>query len=157
MEELGGAVIATSLVLVVVFLPVLLMPGSVGRLYQPIAVVIGSSILLSMVNALSFTPVAATVLLGRKPGSEPRQLAKLQRFLKRTEGWLIALQHPYQRALEGVLGQRRLVVIGLLVGLLVTGFGLRSLPTGFIPQEDDGQIRGVLVYHRLPIERKAEA
>ena len=145
MEELGGAVIATSLVLVVVFLPVLLMPGSVGRLYQPIAVVIGSSILLSMVNALSFTPVAATVLLGRKPGSEPRQLAKLQRFLKRTEGWLIALQHPYQRALEGVLGQRRLVVIGLLVGLLVTGFGLRSLPTGFIPQEDDGQIRGVLV------------
>ena len=51
--------IATSLVLIVVFLPVLVMPGSLGRLYQPLAVVISSTILFSTINALSFTPVAS--------------------------------------------------------------------------------------------------
>ena len=73
MNELSGAVIATSLVLIVVFLPVLVMPGSLGRLYQPLAVVISSTILFSTINALSFTPVASAVLLGRSFGPAPKQ------------------------------------------------------------------------------------
>ena len=145
MQELSGAVIATSLVLVVVFLPVLLMPGSVGKLYQPIAVVIGSSILISMLNALTFTPVASTLILSQKFGAAPKQLLPVQNFIKRCENWLLSLQNPYQKALEFALRQRRFVVIGLFAGLLITGIGVKSIPTGFIPQEDDGQIRGVLV------------
>lgn len=145
MQELSGAVIATSLVLVVVFLPVLLMPGSVGKLYQPIAVVIGSSILISMINALTFTPVASTILLSQNFGSAPKPLAIIHKFLQRSENWLLQLRNPYQKALEYTFKKRRLVIIGLLAGLLATGIGIKSLPTGFIPQEDDGQIRGVLV------------
>ena len=146
MDELSGAVIATSIVLVVVFLPVLLVPGSVGKLYQPIAVVIGSSILLSMLNALSFTPVAASLLLSRASNhSGSGNPSALGRLLKRTEQWLTNLQHPYLALLERAMAKRRLVLLALLGGLVVTAMGLRSLPTAFIPQEDDGQIRGVLV------------
>ena len=54
---------ATSVVLVVVFLPVLTMEGSVGRLYAPIAIAISSAVVFSTINALSFTPVAASRLL----------------------------------------------------------------------------------------------
>lgn len=63
MAELGGAVIATSLVLIVVFLPVLTLQGSLGRLYAPIALTIGGTIVFSTFNALTFTPVAASRLL----------------------------------------------------------------------------------------------
>ena len=145
MDELSGAVIATSLVLIVVFLPVLVMPGSLGRLYQPLAVVISSTILFSTINALSFTPVASAVLLGKSFRPAPKQVERLRRGLARSSQWLDALQQPYQRLLERALRQRRLVLSLLGAGLLITAIGLRALPTGFVPQEDGGQIRGVVV------------
>ena len=145
MDELSGAVIATSLVLIVVFLPVLVMPGSLGRLYQPLAVVISSTILFSTINALSFTPVASAVLLGKSFRPAPKQVERLRRALARSSQWLDALQQPYQRLLERALRRRRLVLSLLGAGLLITAIGLRALPTGFVPQEDGGQIRGVVV------------
>ena len=145
MDELSGAVIATSLVLIVVFLPVLVMPGSLGRLYQPLAVVISSTILFSTINALSFTPVASAVLLGKSFRPAPKQVERLRRGLARSSQWLDALQQPYQRLLERALRRRRLVLSLLGAGLLITAIGLRALPTGFVPQEDGGQIRGVVV------------
>ena len=145
MQELSGAVIATSLVLIVVFLPVLMIPGSLGRLYQPIAVVISSTILFSTINALTFTPVASAVLLGRKLPPPASWILKLQRQLARSSDWLAHLHQPYERALDWVMRRRRGALAVLAAGLLVTGLGLRALPTGFIPQEDVGQIRGVLL------------
>ncbi len=144
-DELSGAVIATSLVLIVAFLPVLVMPGSLGRLYQPLAVVISSTILFSTINALSFTPVASAVLLGKSFRPAPKQVERLRRGLARSSQWLDALQQPYQRLLERALRRRRLVLSLLGAGLLITAIGLRALPTGFVPQEDGGQIRGVVV------------
>jgi len=141
MQELGGAVIATSLVLVVVFLPVLAIPGSVGRLYQPIAITIGATILFSTLNALTFTPVAASWLLGHG-WKEPDWLSRL---LQRPQRWLDRLRHWYGKALERSFRRRRLVLLGLLGGLVLAGWGLGQLPTGFIPQEDDSQVRGVVV------------
>jgi hydrophobe/amphiphile efflux-1 (HAE1) family protein len=141
MAELGGAVIATSLVLVVVFLPVLGLEGSLGRLYAPIAIAICGAIAISTINAISFTPVAASRLL--RPGQrEPRWLARVTDV---TRWGLEALEAPYGRLLERVLRARRLVVVLLLVGLLLTGLALRARPTTFIPQEDNGQLRGVLI------------
>ena len=145
MDELSGAVIATSLVLIVVFLPVLVMPGSLGRLYQPLAVVISSTILFSTINALSFTPVASAVLLGKSFRPAPKPMERLRRGLAKSSQWLDALQQPYQRLLERALKRRRLVLSLLGAGLLITAIGLRALPTGFVPQEDGGQIRGVVV------------
>ena len=143
MQELGSAVIATSLVLIVVFLPVLLIPGSLGRLYQPIAVVISSAILCSTISALTLTPVASAALLGRWHTTQP-SLLRLKPWLQRSQTLLYKLERPYQRALEWCLARRRLMLLGLAGGLLITTAGLVALPTGFIPQEDVGQLRGVL-------------
>ena len=124
MNELSGAVIATSLVLIVVFLPVLVMPGSLGRLYQPLAVVISSTIVFSTINALSFTPVASAVLLGKSFGPAPKQVERLRGWLVASSQWLDGLQQPYRQLLEAALKRRRMVLILLTSGLLVTAIGI---------------------------------
>ncbi|MFO7630532.1 MAG: efflux RND transporter permease subunit, partial [Prochlorococcaceae cyanobacterium] len=141
MAELGGAVVATSLVLLVVFLPVLGMGGSLGRLYAPIAIAIAAAIALSTVNALSFLPVAASRWL-QAGGGEP---AWLGRWLERPRGWLEQLEGPYGRWLPAVLARRRLVLLALLAGLVLSGAALALRPTTFIPQEDTGQLRAVVI------------
>ena len=141
MAELGGAVIATSLVLVVVFLPVLGLEGSLGRLYAPIAITICGAIAISTLNAISLTPVASSWLL--RPGQrEPSALVRITDVSRRA---LEGLEAPYGRWLERVLRRRRLVLALLLSGLLLTGLALRARPTAFIPQEDTGQLRGVVI------------
>jgi HAE1 family hydrophobic/amphiphilic exporter-1 len=141
MAELGGAVVATSLVLVVVFLPVLGLEGSLGRLYAPIALAISAAIGFSTINALTFTPVAASRLLH----ADQREPAWLKRWIDPPRLWLEALEAPYGRLLDRALAYRRAVLALLLVGLLLTAWVVRSRPTAFIPQEDTGQLRGVVV------------
>ena len=141
MAELGGAVIATSLVLVVVFLPVLGLEGSLGRLYAPIAIAICGAIALSTLNAISLTPVASSWLL--RPGQ--REPAWLERVTDVSRRALEGLEEPYGRFLDRVLRHRRLMLVLLLTGLLLTGLALRARPTSFIPQEDNGQLRGVVI------------
>ena len=141
MAELGGAVVATSLALVVVFIPVLGLGGSLGRLYAPIAIAITGAIAFSTLNALSFTPVASSRLLN----PERRQPTWLLRWIDPPRRWLEGLEVPYGRWLAWTMQRRRLVMSLLLGGLLLTGFGLQALPKAFIPQEDNGQLRGVVI------------
>jgi len=141
MAELGGAVVATSLVLVVVFIPVLGLGGSMGRLYAPIAITISGAIAFSTLNALSFTPVAGGMLL--RP--QQREPGWLLRWIDPPRRWLESLENPYSRWLAWAMGRPRLVVALLLAGLLLTGGALQSIPKAFIPQEDNGQLRGVVI------------
>ena len=141
MAELGGAVVATSLVLIAVFVPVLGLGGSVGRLYGPIALTISAAIAFSTLNALSFTPVAASRLLH----PERREPAWLRRWIDPPRRWLERLEQPYGRWLERSLAMRGRMVALLLAGLLLTGLGVQLLPKAFIPQEDNGQLRGVVI------------
>ena len=141
MAELGSAVVATSLVLVSVFVPVLGLGGSAGRLYAPIAITISATIAFSTFNALTFTPMAASRLLG---AGRP-QPAWLLRWIDPPRRWLESLEGPYSRLLERTMGMRRRVVALLLLGLLLTGLALEQRPRAFIPQEDNGQLRGVVI------------
>jgi len=141
MAELGGAVVATSLVLLVVFIPVLGMQGSVGRLYAPIAITIGATIVVSTFNAISFTPVAASRILH----AEQREPAWLLRWIDPPRRWLESLEQPYGRWLERSLQQRGRLLVALALGLVLTAVGLSLRPSAFIPQEDNGQLRGVVV------------
>jgi len=144
MAELGGAVIATSLVLAAVFVPVLMIPGSIGRLYEPIALAISGAILFSTFNALTFTPMACAKVLG--PGG-----GRLPGLIRRTSGWLRRgmrrLQTGYDELLNRWMHRGRLVLGLLLTGLVVTTLGMATMPTAFIPDEDQGQVRG---YFTLP-------
>ena len=141
MAELGGAVVSTSIALVVVFIPVLGLGGSLGRLYAPIAITISGAIAFSTLNALSFTPVASSRLLN----PQQREPAWLLRWIDPPRRWLEGLEVPYGRWLAWTMERRRLVVSLLLGGLLITGFALQALPKAFIPQEDNGQLRGVVI------------
>ena len=144
MAELASAVVATSLVLAAVFIPVLLIPGSVGRLYQPIALAISGAILFSTLNALSFTPMATARVLGKWGGGLPKSIQRLSAAL---QGGMTRLQRLYERLLRNWLKHSQLVAVLLVIGLIGTGAGLATIPTAFIPDEDQGQIRG---YFTLP-------
>ena len=141
MAELGSAVVATSLVLIVVFIPVLGLGGSAGRLYAPIAITISAAIAFSTFNALTFTPVLASrVVQPERP--EP---AWLLRWIDPPRRWLESLEAPYGRLLQRVMGQGKRVMVLLLAGIVATALALQVLPKSFIPQEDTGQLRGVVI------------
>ncbi|MFZ9282855.1 MAG: efflux RND transporter permease subunit [Prochlorococcaceae cyanobacterium] len=141
MAELGSAVVATSLVLIVVFVPVLSLEGSAGRLYAPIAITISAAIVLSTFNALTFTPMLASRVV-RSERAEPRWLL---RWIDPPRRWLESLERPYGRLLERVMGHTKRVVALLLAGIVITALALAVLPKSFIPQEDTGQLRGVVI------------
>ena len=131
MAEVAGAVIATSLVLVAVFVPVALFPGTTGRLYRQFALTIAFSISISAFNALTLSPSLAALLLQRKKKEAGRFFSAVNRGIG-------AATSRYQRALRGLLGRRKLAVLLFLVGLALTSWVWTRVPTGFVPEEDQG-------------------
>jgi HAE1 family hydrophobic/amphiphilic exporter-1 len=130
MQEVTGPVIATTLVLLAVFVPTIFMGGIVGQLFTQFAVTISIATVFSSINALTLSPSLCGILL--KPTREPRGPFRLfNRTLAGTTSGLTAV----------VNSAIRVAVIGLLVfvGLVaVSVFGFAQLPTGFVPQEDEG-------------------
>lgn len=135
MKEVFGPVIATTLVLLAVFVPVALMPGITGQMYAQFAVTISIAVLISSINALTLSPALCATLL--KAPSEDGSKKK---------GWFFTGFEKVFHKLTGdyvgwvrVLVRRVLLVSVLLVLILgTTGYLFKSLPTGFIPPEDKG-------------------
>ncbi|MBD2494615.1 efflux RND transporter permease subunit [Nostoc sp. FACHB-280] len=134
MAELFGAVIATSLVLMAVFVPVAFFPGTTGALYQQFALTIAFSIAISTFIALTLTPSLCALLLrqGQRPtGWLGWIFGHINRFLE----WV---RQGYQRSL-GFLTRIKSVIIGLfIVSLGLTAWLYTSVPTAFLPDEDQG-------------------
>jgi HAE1 family hydrophobic/amphiphilic exporter-1 len=131
MREVTGAVIATSLVLVSVFVPVAFFPGTTGLLYKQFSLTIAFSVALSAFNALTLTPALSALWLGR--GERPHGA-----FFRAVNRGIDGLTHGYHRALESFLRRRWVVVAVFLVGLGLTYWIFRLVPTGFVPDEDQG-------------------
>ncbi|MFE1744132.1 efflux RND transporter permease subunit [Coleofasciculus sp. H7-2] len=134
MAELFGAVIATSLVLMAVFIPVAFFPGTTGILYKQFALTIAFSIALSTFSALTLTPALSALLLrqGQRP---PRWLGW---FFDRFNAGFDWTRRKYQRSLT-VLSRFKGVVIGLfIVSLGLTAWLYLKVPTAFLPEEDQG-------------------
>lgn len=131
MRQVTGPVIATTLVLLAVFVPVCFMPGITGQLYRQFAVTISISVVISSINALTLSPALSACLL--KPGKrEPFILFRwFNSFLDSfTAGYM---------AIVGRLIKKSLFVIIAFAILLFTTYRLySSLPTGFVPTEDQG-------------------
>lgn len=133
MRELTGAVIATSLVLMAVFIPVAFFPGTTGALYRQFALTIAFAIALSTFNALTLTPTLAGLLLRRDAsnGRLDRLFAPFNRFLD-------SVRNRYGATL-GWLNHFRLGVLAIFVAfLVVTGWLYNSVPSAFLPDEDQG-------------------
>jgi HAE1 family hydrophobic/amphiphilic exporter-1 len=134
MEEVSGPVTAIALILSAVFLPTVFIPGITGRLYQQFAVTIAISVLISAFNALTLSPALSALLL------RPKQKAKgpLARFFD-------LFNRGYNRLTDGYVGVcgaliRKSTFSLCLLGLvaLTAGWFGKTLPTGFLPEEDQG-------------------
>lgn len=131
MGEVTGAVVATSLVLIAVFVPVAFFPGTTGLLYQQFSLTIAFSIAISAFNSLTFTPSLSALLL--KPESESKNIffRGIERTIKHTTTLYTASAH---RAIK----LRYLVLVVFFLGLAATYFVFKRVPTGFVPDEDQG-------------------
>jgi len=140
MQEVGGAVIATTLVLLAVFVPVAMLPGITGEMYRQFAVTICVAVLFSSINALTLSPALCALLL--KPG-EPKEARWYRAFL----GGFTRVTGVYDKGVQWVL--RRLLVVGAIFLLWMGGLtlGVISTPTAFVPDEDKGAL---LVNVQLP-------
>jgi hydrophobe/amphiphile efflux-1 (HAE1) family protein len=134
MEELFSAIIATSLVLMAVFIPVSFFPGTTGIVYKQFALIITFSVAISTFNAISFSPSVGALLM-RPVQQAHGPVALLFAAFNRGFSWL---QAGYVRAINFLM-RIRLVVLGVFVaGLLAAGWIYVATPQGFIPEEDQG-------------------
>ena len=131
MKEVTGAVVATSLVLIAVFVPVGLFPGTTGRMYQQFALTIAFSIALSAFNALTLSPALAALLL--RP--DEREKNWVFRTFNQAQKKFTTAYTGFLPALERA---RWLVLVGFLAGLGLTLWMYRFVPTSFVPDEDQG-------------------
>jgi len=137
MREVTGPVIATTAVLFSVFVPVMLMPGLTGKMYQQFAITISMAVFISSINALTLSPSLSAILLRPARGDgEPGQKSTgvfgfFNRFLHRsTSAYVTVVRFCVRRP---VLGLASIAGIGALCIWLFS-----AVPTGFIPDEDQG-------------------
>ena len=180
MGELFGALLATALVLMAVFVPVAFYPGGIGIIYKQFALTIAFSVAISAFNALTFSPMLSGLILSQKKPPEPKGRSWIVvgvivglafgRFSAASFGnwtYLVGivigalagsnlplifrvfnrnferLETSYSKLLKRMIQARRIVLAGLVVGIVVTGFAFTILPTAFIPDEDQGYGMGI--------------
>ncbi len=131
MHEVAGAVIATSIVLVAVFAPVAMFPGTTGAIYRQFALTIAASIALSTFCALTLTPALAALLLRAQHGQK-------WVLFRAIDVAFSAFRGSYMHALRWLLGHRLLILGAFLACVALTVHLYRIAPTGFIPAEDQG-------------------
>jgi hydrophobic/amphiphilic exporter-1 (mainly G- bacteria), HAE1 family len=129
--EITSAVIATSLVLVAVFVPVAFFPGTTGILFRQFALTIAFSIAISAFNALTLAPVLAAIFLS---GGHRHKWWWLQKF----DDGVAVLTRGYRVLLHHVLEYKLVMAILFFAGLGLTYLVFLRVPTGFVPDEDQG-------------------
>ncbi|MFT5904589.1 MAG: HAE1 family hydrophobic/amphiphilic exporter-1 [Cryomorphaceae bacterium] len=131
MKEVAGPVIATTLVLLAVFVPTIVIPGITGTLFKQFAVTISVATVFSSINALTLSPALCAVLL-RRNDKEPGGVFKLFNKIvgKSTDATTAVVKTAVRRSFIGLL-----LFAG---GIALAVFGFTKLPSAFVPQEDEG-------------------
>ena len=141
--EISGAVIAITLLMVSVFVPVSFMTGPVGTFYRQFSITMASSIVLSGIVALTVTPVLCAMILKNNHG-KPRKKTWMNRFLDSFNRGFDKLTGKYVWLLR-LIAHRRIITIGLFVVFALGIVGIsNSLPSGFIPSEDQGMLYAII-------------
>ncbi|RJT15938.1 efflux RND transporter permease subunit [Rahnella inusitata] len=131
LKQIAGPVIATTVVLMAVFVPIAVLPGITGALYRQFAVTLSAAVILSSINALTLTPALCATLLKPRPEKPVRVFSAFNRGLD-------TVRDLYVTATRG-LGKHALtsvITVIALVGACVWGYS--SLPKSFLPDEDQG-------------------
>jgi HAE1 family hydrophobic/amphiphilic exporter-1 len=139
MKEIGGAIIAITLVMSAVFVPVAFLSGPVGVFYRQFSLTLAIAIVISGVNALTLTPALCAIIL-RNNHQHDKKKTGMQRFFNGFNNAYEGLADRY-KGLVGALAGRRVVTVALLLIFFAATYGINTvLPTGFIPNEDQGVV-----------------
>ena len=131
MSEVTGPIVATTLVLLAVFIPTAFLGGVTGQLYQQFALTIATATVFSSINALTLSPALCAIVLRPTPGR--------RNFFFRAFNWTFGKSTRLYQSIVGGLVRRTAVV--LVIFLVLAGlayWGIVSLPTSFLPEEDQG-------------------
>ncbi len=136
MEEITGPVIATTLVLLAVFVPTAFMSGITGQLYRQFALTISGAVIISTINALTLSPALCGMLL-RPSGEGGAQNFILFRWFNKS---FDVATSGYAFIVGGMVRRVALAMIAFVGLIVATGWGFGQVPTGFMPTEDQGYI-----------------
>ncbi len=134
MEEVFGAVMATSLVLMAVFVPVSFMSGITGQMFRQFALCIATSIGLSTLVALTLAPALCAMIL--KPGSEKADFKFIQAF----DDWFNSIRDKYLAGASIFINSAKITLLTFLGIVLFVLLMFKLIPTGFLPTEDKGAV-----------------
>ena len=138
-KEIGSAIIAITLVMSAVFLPVGFMEGTVGIFYRQFSLTLAAAIVISGVNALTLSPALCAMLL-KEPGELHKKIGLMGRFFRFFNKHYESFENKYAKGLSTYLNRRFFTYATLIIFFLAT-WGMSSiLPTGFIPNEDQSMI-----------------
>lgn len=134
MKDIGSAIIATTLVLLAIFVPVGLMAGITGKIYQQFAVTIATAVFFSAVNALTLSPALCAIFFSKK------QTAHDTHFFKPFNVALEKSKYLYGTVVHYFI--THLKITGLMIGIVIIAIAwlFNQTPTSFIPQEDEGVV-----------------
>lgn len=139
MKEISGAIIAITLVMSAVFIPVAFLSGPVGVFYRQFSLTLAISIVISGINALTLTPALCALMLKHNP-SHKKKKSLLQRFYAAFNKRYDKTEKKYGRMVAWMAG-RKVVTFSMFLGFCLATWGMSSiLPSGFIPTEDQGMI-----------------
>ena len=131
MREVFSAVVVIGIVLVAVFLPVAFFPGTTGRMYQQFAMTITFAVILSVFNAVTFTPALSALLLDKETHTHGRFFTGVNRVI---DGGT----NVYVRAVSGALRWKWAMAVVFVLSLGATWWVYRAVPGAFVPAEDEG-------------------
>jgi multidrug efflux pump len=138
LREVGFTVLAMSVSLVAVFIPILLMSGIVGRLFREFAVTLSAAILISLIVSLTLTPMMCARLLRSKP-QQKKAPGRLVRGFQAVGDWL---WDGYKTSLAWALAHGRFMMLLLAITVGLNVYLYKIVPKGFFPQQDTGQLLG---------------
>lgn len=143
LHEISGAIIAITFVMAAVFIPVAFMSGPVGIFYRQFSITMATSIVLSGLIALTLTPALCVIMLKNNHG-KPKKRSIVDKMLDAFNNRFDKLSGRYI-ALLGVIANRRMVTFLMLIGFCIGTWLLNSsLPSGFIPNEDQGMFYAII-------------
>ena len=156
MQEVFSAVVVIGIVLVAVFVPVAFFPGITGRMYQQFSITIACAVVLSVFNAVTFTPALSALLLDREHRAQGRFFGAVNRVIEGGTRF-------YLTVVRGLLRWEIAMLVAFGAGLWLTWMVYRAVPPSFVPNEDEGYFitiiqapAGASIEYTTNIARKAE-
>jgi hydrophobic/amphiphilic exporter-1 (mainly G- bacteria), HAE1 family len=144
MHEISGAIIAITLVMAAVFIPVAFMTGPVGIFYRQFSVTMATSIILSGIIALTLTPALCAIMLKNTHGTKAKK-SVLNSFLMGFNNWFNQVLGKYKKILSVIVNRRMATFLALILFCIGTWGLSNNIPSGFIPNEDQGVFYAIIL------------